>query len=78
MARAGLPDLKSGGIPFLKILDAILGVQDAIFEFYGTTLGRVFFFTSFSPILLFKHFSSPPSKPTVAMISMYFCKKNVP
>ena len=39
----GLPDLKSGRIPFLKILDAILGVQDAIFEFYGTTLGRVFF-----------------------------------
>ena len=33
---AGLPDLKSGRIPFLKILDAI-------FEFYGTTLGRVFF-----------------------------------
>ena len=41
--NTGLPDLKSGRIPFLKILDAILGVQDAIFEFYGTTLGRVFF-----------------------------------
>ena len=43
LCGTGLPDLKSGRIPFLKILDAILGVQDAIFEFYGTTLGRVFF-----------------------------------